>query len=111
LSVVDELHLQVHRRAPHHVGGALPGRRFGDESVVHLGRVHVVVFDLDVGIERVEVLDQRLCGLRVEGAVHNDLAFLLRGRDRLRIVGRITGRRRLRENRDGNRDRGGNSNA
>jgi hypothetical protein len=99
LALVDELDLQVHRRAPHHVGAALSRRRFGDEAVVHLGRVHVVVFDLDVGIERVEILDQRLRGLRVERAVDDDLAFLLRGGDRLGVIGRVAGGYRLREDR------------
>jgi hypothetical protein len=97
VALVDQLHLQVHRRAPHDVGRALAGRIFGDEAVVHLRRVHVVVLDLDVGIESVEILDQRLRRLRVERAVDDDLAFLLRGRDGLRIIGRVAGGRRLGE--------------
>ena len=68
-----------------------PDGDFGDEAVVHLGRVHVVVLDLDAGIERLEILDQRLRGLGVERAVDDDLAFLVGGGDRLRVVGGIAG--------------------
>ena len=49
------------------------------------------------GIERVEVLDQRLRGLGVERAVDDDLAFLLGGGDGLRVVGGIAGGDGLRE--------------
>src|SRR5581483_6049845 len=72
---------------------------------------HVVVLDLDVGIERVEVPDQRLRRLRVERAVDDDLAFLLRGRDRLRVVGGIAGRDRLRDDGRGERGEGGQGDA
>ena len=97
LAFVDQLDLQVHRRTPHHVGRALARCRFGDEAVVQLGRIEVAVLDLDVGIERVEVLDQRLRGLGVERAVDDDLAFLVGGGDGLRVVGRIARRSGLGE--------------
>ena len=97
LPVVDQLHLKIHRRAPHHVGRALTRCHFGDEAVIHFGRVHVVVLDLDVRIQRAEILDQRSRGLGVERAVDDDLAFLVRCGDGLRVVRGITGGHVLRE--------------
>ena len=86
-----ELDLQVHRRAPQHVGRAGVGRLLADEAVVDLGRVHVVVLDRDAGIERLEVLDQEVGRGRVGGAVDDDLAFLLGGGDGVGVGRRIAG--------------------
>ena len=76
-AVGGELHLQVHRRAPHRIGRGRVGRVLADEAVVDLGRVQIGVFDLDAGKRGLEILDQRRCELGVGGRIDDDLAFLL----------------------------------
>ncbi len=57
-AVVDELDLQVHRRAPDDVGGALPRLRLGQELLVELLGVQLGVGDGDARMEPPESLDQ-----------------------------------------------------
>ncbi len=90
VTVGDKLHLQVHRRRPNDVRGAVVGRGLGNEAVIELGGVNIGVFDLDAGVERLEVLDQRIGGDGVSGRGDDDLALLLGGLDDLGIVRRIT---------------------
>ncbi len=67
VTVGDKLHLQIHRRRPNDVRGAVVGRSLGDEAVIELGGIEVGVFDLDAGVERLEVFDQRIGGDCVGG--------------------------------------------
>src|SRR4029077_1212840 len=78
------------------VGGGL-----AEVAVVDLGRVEIVVPDLDLGVERAKVLEQDVGAGGVGGGIDDDAALLLGGgNDRLVIRG-IAGRDRLRENANG----------
>src|SRR5262249_4647064 len=60
---------------------------FRDEAVVEFSGIKVGVLDLYPGVERLEVLDQRVGRNRIGGGVDHDLAFLLRGFDDAGVVG------------------------
>ena len=80
------------RGGPSDVAVPGPGGGLGDEAVVELGRVEVVVSTL-MPVERLEILHQRIGGGGVGGRVDNELAFLPGAFDHLGIIRGITFRR------------------
>ena len=64
VAVVDQLELEVHGRAPEHVGLAFAAQLV-EEAGVELAGIEVVVLDLDARMAGFEVVDQRLDDLSV----------------------------------------------
>ena len=73
VAVVHQLELQVHRRAPQHVGLGVAAV-FVEEALVHLARTQVVIDDLDRRMQAFEILDQRPDHLPVGRRVEHDRA-------------------------------------
>jgi len=90
VAVVDQLDLQVHRRAPHHVGAAHAAPRLVDHARVEFGGVHVVVFDAHARMQGLEVVQHRLDHLEVRRRIDDHDAFLAR---LLETVGHLFGTR------------------
>ena len=57
VAVVDQLDLQVHRRAPQHVGRAAA---FADEALEQLHAAELDVVDPDAAMTAFEIVDERL---------------------------------------------------
>ncbi len=87
-----QLYLQIGRRRPGDIGGALARGDFGDETIIKLGRVQIAVIDLDSRKSRFEILHQAAGEGRIGGRIDRNLAFFHGGFDGFAVIGRIARR-------------------